>query len=286
MTETMSHNEVMSHGASHAPHTHPGDTAAAAPPKIIAIANQKGGVGKTTTAVNLAACLASTGRQVLLIDLDPQGNAGSSLGIPVASVETGSYQVIIGHLPIAQAVRAHEQIRGLFVLPSNRAAYGADLELSQVDNSQYFLRQRLQPVVSRFDYILLDCPPSLGLLTVNALTAADAVLIPLQAEYLALEGLAQLLETIEQVKDTLNPNLAIDGIVLTMFDSRNNLAQEVADEVRKHFGDDVYDTVIQRTVRLAESPGFGMPITLHDPTSKGAKMYVDLTQEVLLRHGT
>jgi chromosome partitioning protein len=242
--------------------------------KVIAVASQKGGVGKTTTAINLSACAAEAGHRILLVDIDPQGNAASGLGLIVDESEPTLYEVPIGNLPTAQAIRKD-------ILPSGQKLSGAEVELVGVMARETRLRNALQAVRDEYEYIFVDCPPSLGLLTVNTLTAADSVLIPLQCEYYALEGLTQLLRTIQLVQENLNPSLRIEGVLLTMFDTRLNLSQQVADEARKFFSDRVYQTVIPRNVRLSEAPSFGKPIIHYDAQSTGAESYRALTQEVM-----
>ena len=252
------------------------------PTRVIAIANQKGGVGKTTTAVNLGASLAEKGHMVLVIDVDPQGNASTGLGIDVARRSRSTYQVLAAQVPLAEAMLETE-IPGLWVVPSTIDLAGAEIELVSQFARENRLARALEAVRGAFDFILLDCPPSLGLLTVNAMTAADELLVPIQCEYYALEGLGQLLENIRLVQQSVNPRLALTGIVLTMFDSRTRLADQVVAEVREYFGSVVYETVIPRSVRLAEAPGFGKPITLYDPSSPGAASYRRLAREVLER---
>ncbi|GAB4292737.1 MAG: sporulation initiation inhibitor protein Soj [Myxococcota bacterium] len=251
--------------------------------KVITIANQKGGVGKTTTAVNLATCLAAAGKRTLLVDIDPQSNATSGLGFEFASNGNGTYATLIGERSLPEEVRVYEEVKTLSILPSSKELAGAEVELVSDDERAFFLRKSLVPYKGDYDLVFIDCPPSLGILTLNGLAAADSVIIPLQCEYYALEGLARLQETIEMVKSSLNPKLEIEGILLTMYDSRNNLAKQVVDEVREYFGDKVFTTIIPRTVRLAESPGWGKPIMLYDPASKGAQAYLDLAQELLVR---
>lgn len=246
----------------------------------IAVLNQKGGVGKTTTAVNLGAYLARNGKTVLLVDLDPQANATSGLGIDKQSLDSTMYDALFQHQEAPNIVR-DTSISGLKLLPSNANLAGAEVQL--VDTLQRELQLRSMLDQFNYDVALIDCPPSLGLLTVNALSAADYVLIPVQTEYYALEGLSQLLAVIQRVKDALNPKLDILGVLLTMFDSRTSLSDQVMDEVKKHFGDKVFETVIPRNVRLAEAPSFGQPISEHDKWSKGAKAYKQLAKEVLKR---
>ena len=254
----------------------------AAVPRIIAIANQKGGVGKTTTAINLATALAAAERKVLLLDLDPQGNASTGLGISRQARSVTSYNVLLGNQPMAAAMVA-TGVPGLSVVPASVDLSGAEIELVSAENREYRLRQALREAVLDYDYILIDCPPSLGLLTLNALVAADAVLVPLQCEFYALEGLSHLVRTIERVKRHLNPQLEIQGVVLTMFDKRNNLSDLVAADVRDHFGAKVYETVIPRNVRISEAPSHGKPVLLYDFRCPGAQAYVHLASEVLRR---
>ncbi len=249
--------------------------------RILAIANQKGGVGKTTTAINLSTALAAVGRRVLLVDLDPQGNASTGLGID-RNASVGTYEVLIDGLAMAGAVRPTE-VPLLSVVPASVDLSGAELELVMLEQREYRLRQAFVGIAGDYDYILIDCPPALGLLTLNALVAADSVLVPLQCEFLALEGLSQLVRTIERVSAAFNPSLGIQGIVLTMFDSRNNLSSLVASDVREYFGDTVYQTVIPRNVRVSEAPSHGKPVLLYDFRSAGAQAYIHLAGEILRR---
>jgi chromosome partitioning protein len=252
--------------------------------RVLAVANQKGGVGKSTTAVNIGAYLALAGARVLVIDLDPQGNASTGLGLDHRDVEPSIYDVLMGEASPAAAIRA-TGVPNLQVLPSTIDLAGAEVELVSAMSRETRLRRALQSVDHRYDTILVDCPPSLGLLTVNALAAADQLLIPIQCEYYALEGLGQLLRNVELVRANLNPQLRIGGIVLTMYDGRTRLALQVVDEVRKHFTDLVYQTVVPRSVRLSEAPGYGLPIALYDPLSRGGIAYRDLTFELAERSG-
>jgi chromosome partitioning protein len=248
--------------------------------RIIAVANQKGGVGKTTTAVNLCASLAAAERKTLLVDMDPQANAASGLGIDPNTIETTVYEVLSDDSLVHQAI-IETTLSHLSVLPSNKRLTGAEVELVPVVGREFRLRSALERVRGSYDYIYVDSPPSLGLLTLNALSAADAVLIPLQCEYYALEGLGQLLETIELVRSRLNPDLEIEGVLLTMFDKRLRLAKQVVDDTIAHFGDKVYDTIIPRNVKLSESPSFGKPIILYDVDCQGAHSYLKLAREVI-----
>jgi chromosome partitioning protein len=250
--------------------------------KIIAIANQKGGVAKTTSAVNLSACLAEGGLKVMLVDVDPQGNASSGLGVEKDKLDQCIYDVLINEVPI-KSVMLPSEIPGLDVIPATIQLAGAEIELVTVISRESKLKKALEKSASEYDYIIMDCPPSLGLLTLNALTAADSIIIPIQCEYYALEGLGQLMNTISLVQKHLNPRLEIEGVLLTMFDARTNLSIQVVDEVKNHFGDKVYRSIIPRNVRLSEAPSHGKPIILYDSKSKGAEMYSDLAKEVISR---
>ena len=252
--------------------------------QIIACANQKGGVGKTTTVVNLATYLALDGERVLVIDLDPQGNATSGFGVDRSALERSVYDAIVESVSLAD-LTIETAVPGVGLVPSAIALAGAEIELAPLERRERRLAQALAEVAASFDYILIDCPPSLGLLTVNALTAADAVLIPIQSEYYALEGLTQLIATIHLVRDHLNPTLEIKGVVVTMYDARTNLSSDVAKEVRRHLGGRVYDTIVPRSVRLSEAPSYGLPIALYRPDSRGAEAYRNLATEIRSRDG-
>jgi chromosome partitioning protein len=251
---------------------------------VIALANQKGGVGKTTTSVNLGACLADDGKKVLLIDLDPQGNATSGLGIDKKDIEESVYDVLINDVDLKDVILKSSH-KGLDIVPTTIALSGAEVELTNLMARETRLKDAFGDVKDEYDYILIDCPPSLGLLTINAFTACDSILIPVQSEYYALEGLSQLLNTIKLVRKHFNPDLKIEGVLLTMYDKRTNLGQQVNAEVKKYFGDQVYDTIIPRNVRLSEAPSHGQAIVDYDKRSTGAKVYQQLAKEVLARHG-
>jgi chromosome partitioning protein len=250
--------------------------------RVTACTNQKGGVGKTTTVINLAAYLALSGTRTLVIDLDPQGNATSGLGIDRRSVERSSYDALVDRMPMPGLVQS-TSVDGLDVVPSNPALAAAEIELVGASARERRLAASLAELKGTYDRILIDCPPSLGLLTLNALTAADGVLIPIQTEYYALEGLSQLVNTIRRVREGLNPRLEIEGVLLTMYDARTNLSAQVASEVRRHMNGSVYETVVPRSVRLSEAPSHGLPIALYDPSSRGADAYRDLAGEVAAR---
>jgi chromosome partitioning protein len=266
------------------PNPNPYPVPARRPGRIVAISNQKGGVGKTTTAINLAASLAALDRSVLIVDLDPQSNATSGLGFSRAKEGPNAYDVISGDAPAAAAIRP-TPFPNLSLLPSGRDLVGAEIELVNETGRESRLREALEPIRGGFETIFIDCPPSLSLLTVNALSAADGVLIPIQTEYFALEGVSELLETIERVRHAFNPELAIDGVVLTMYDDRTNLGRQVTDDIRTHLGNKVYETVIPRNVRLGEAPSFGKPVLAYDIKSKGAEAYLALAREFLRRAG-
>lgn len=248
--------------------------------RVIAIANQKGGVAKTTTAVNLSAWIALMGKRVLLIDIDPQGNASSGLGLAKDSLESTIYDVLINGYSIRETI-VESPIENLFVLPSRIELAGAEIEMVGVDGREYMLKNILAEVKDEYDIIIIDCPPSLGLLTINALAAAGSVLIPIQCEYYALEGVGQLMNTINLVQEQINRELQIEGVLLTMFDGRTNLSIQVVDEVKRHFKDKVYASIIPRNVRLSEAPSHGKPVMVYDHRSKGAEVYQDLAKEVL-----
>jgi chromosome partitioning protein len=253
--------------------------------RIITIANQKGGVGKTTTAINLATALAAIGEKVLIIDLDPQGNASTGLGIDRQDRKVSSYDLLTGEIDVAEAAMARA-VPGLFVIASTLDLLGIEMEIASAPDRVLRLRhalRRSEAAGSGFTYVLIDCPPSLNLLTLNAMAAADSVLVPLQCEFFALEGLSQLLHTVEEVRNSINPDLAIQGIVLTMFDGRNNLANQVVEDVRAHMGDAVYETVIPRNVRVSEAPSYGKPAILYDLKCTGSQAYLQLASEVIRR---
>ena len=251
---------------------------------IVALANQKGGVGKSTTAINLSAGLALQGLRCLLVDLDPQGNATSGLGIDRSSITVSIYDVLLKEAPAEDAIEA-TSVKNLFVLPATIDLAGAEIELVPAFSREARLKAALATIVDDYDVVFIDCPPSLGLLTVNALSAANEVLIPIQCEYYALEGLSQLLKNVDLVRRQLNPALKVEGVVLTMYDPRTNLCRDVASQVRKHFGDDTYRTVIPRSVRISEAPSYGEPIEAFDPMSRGAIAYRELGREFKRRHG-
>lgn len=250
--------------------------------RILAFCNQKGGVGKTTSTINLSSALASLGKKVLLIDMDPQGNAGSGLGLNKYRIEKSIYHALIGDVSIQNVIKKTD-IENLHIAPSNRDLIGAEIELVSMFARETKLKNALREVIENYDFIMIDSPPSLNILTVNALTAADHVIIPVQCEYYALEGISELVHTIDLIKQNLNPDLQIGGIILTMFDSRNNLSHQVADEVRNYFKDKTFNTIIPRSVKLSESPSHGLPIQLYDAKSRGAETYQRLAHEILNR---
>jgi chromosome partitioning protein len=250
--------------------------------KVIVIANQKGGVGKTTTAVNLATALSVVGKNICILDFDPQGNASTSVGISL--VESGAYALLLGQLPFHLSMLP-TKIPRLFIIPSSNELAGAEIELVGQPNRAFFLNQRIKKIDTSIDYLIIDCPPSLGLLTLNALVAADAVLVPLQCEFFALEGITALMRTIGRVKKTYNPNLAIQGIVLTMFDKRNNLSSQVESNVREYFGEKVYKAIIPRNVRLSEAPSHGKPALVYDLNCPGSQAYLSLAKEFIQQEG-
>lgn len=251
--------------------------------RVIAVTNQKGGVGKTTTAVNLGASLGSLGKNVLLVDLDPQSNSTSGVGVSASDVVHSSYTVLGGGSSPGESV-LDTKAQGLHILPATRDLVGAEVELVSLQNRELILREQLGAVFSKYDFIIIDCPPSLSLLTVNALAASQGVIIPLQCEYYAMEGLSALVDTLDMVRRSLNAGLALDGVLLTMFDTRNSICHQVAAQARQHFGEKVFRTVIPRNVRLSESPSFGLPILLYDPGSRGAQSYLEFAREILARH--
>ena len=251
--------------------------------RVIAVSNQKGGVGKTTTAVNIAACLAAGEKRVLVIDLDPQANAGSGLGIYPDDFETSMYNVLVDEVPLQNAI-LHTELKFLDIAPSVQDLVGAEVELVSAIGRESRLKEALAPVKDLYDFIVIDCPPALGILTVNALTAADSVLIPLQCEYYAMEGLSQLLKTISLIKKRLNPALEREGILLTMYDRRNNLSHQVEQDIRTHFGKEVFEIVIPRNVKLSEAPSHGKPVILYDINSAGATSYMEAARVLVRRH--
>lgn len=248
--------------------------------RVIAIANQKGGVGKTTTAINLSACLAEKGQKVLAIDMDPQGNMSSGLGLEKGSIDKTIYNMIIGENDVEEVINKGT-IENLDILPSNVDLSAVEIELIDVENKEFVVRDSIQKIRDRYDYIIIDCPPSLSLLTINAMTTADSVLVPIQCEYYALEGLSQLIHTVELVKDRLNSTLEIEGVVFTMYDARTNLSLQVVENVKDNLQQNIYKTIIPRNIRLAEAPSYGTPINQYDPKSAGAESYMRLAEEVI-----
>ena len=251
--------------------------------RIIAIANQKGGVGKTTTSINLSACLAELGKKVLVIDLDPQGNTTSGFGIDKEEMENTVYELMLGECSIRESMTQVENIEHLSLIPSNVNLAGAEIELLGINEKEYILKNAVDYIRDDYDFIIIDCPPSLNMLTVNAMTTADSILVPIQCEYYALEGISQLIHTIDLVQERLNPNLMIDGVVFTMYDARTNLSSDVVDTVKENLNATVYQTIIPRNVRLAEAPSHGLPINLYDAKSSGAESYRNLAKEIIER---
>ena len=250
--------------------------------RIIAVANQKGGVGKTTTSINLAACLAEKGKKVLAVDMDPQGNLTSGLGVDKDSVEKSIYELIIGEVDIKEVINK-EVLENLDIIPTSTDLSAAEIELIGVDDKEYILRNAIDQVKDQYDFVIIDCPPSLSMLTINAMTTADSVIVPIQCEYYALEGLSQLIHTVELVKDRLNSKLEIEGVVFTMYDARTNLSLQVVENVKDNLQQNIYKTIIPRNIRLAEAPSYGLPINKYDPKSTGAESYMRLADEVIER---
>lgn len=252
--------------------------------RIIAIANQKGGVGKTTTSINLSAAMAASGKKILVIDTDPQGNTTSGFGIEKNDLENTIYELMLSECSIKECI-LNDVIDGVSIIPSNVNLAAAEIELIGIDKKEFILKREVEWIKDSYDYIIIDCPPSLNLLTLNAMTTADSVLVPIQCEYYALEGLSQLIHTINLVKERLNPDLEMEGVVFTMFDSRTNLSAQVVENVKSHLNQKVYRTVIPRNIRLAEAPSYGQPINIYDPKSAGAESYLALAEEVINRKG-
>ena len=250
--------------------------------RIIAVANQKGGVGKTTTSINLAACLAEKGKKVLAVDMDPHGNLTSGLGVDKDSVEKSIYELIIGEVDIKEVINK-EVLENLDIIPTSIDLSAAEIELIGVDDKEYILRNAIDQVKDQYDFVIIDCPPSLSMLTINAMTTADSVIVPIQCEYYALEGLSQLIHTVELVKDRLNSKLEIEGVVFTMYDARTNLSLQVVENVKDNLQQNIYKTIIPRNIRLAEAPSYGLPINKYDPKSTGAESYMRLADEVIER---
>ena len=250
--------------------------------RIIAVANQKGGVGKTTTSINLAACLAEKGKKVLAVDMDPQGNLTSGLGVDKDSVEKSIYELIIGEVDINEVINK-EVLENLDIIPTSIDLSAAEIELIGVDDKEYILRNAIDQVKDQYDFVIIDCPPSLSMLTINAMTTADSVIVPIQCEYYALEGLSQLIHTVELVKDRLNSKLEIEGVVFTMYDARTNLSLQLVENVKDNLQQNIYKTIIPRNIRLAEAPSYGLPINKYDPKSTGAESYMRLADEVIER---
>ena len=250
--------------------------------RVIAIANQKGGVGKTTTTINLSACLAEKGKKILVIDTDPQGNTTSGFGLEKNDIENTIYQLLLGEISIEESI-IKNAVEGVDIIPSNVNLAAVEIELIGVDKKEFILRNEVEWVKDRYDFIIIDCPPSLSLLTINSMTTADTVLVPIQCEYYALEGLSQLIHTVNLVKERLNPDLDMEGVVFTMYDSRTNLSMQVVENVKANIQQKVYDTLIPRNIRLAEAPSYGMPINIYDPKSAGAEAYMSLADEIINR---
>ena len=250
--------------------------------RVIAIANQKGGVGKTTTTINLSACLAEKGKKILVIDTDPQGNTTSGFGLEKNDIENTIYELLLGEISIEESI-IKNAVEGVDIIPSNVNLAAVEIELIGVDKKEFILKNEVEWVKDRYDFIIIDCPPSLSLLTINSMTTADTVLVPIQCEYYALEGLSQLIHTVNLVKERLNPDLDMEGVVFTMYDSRTNLSMQVVENVKANIQQKVYDTLIPRNIRLAEAPSYGMPINIYDPKSAGAEAYMSLADEIINR---